>query len=182
MIDSVQHPVVTTNEKSTQTDRAHCPQTVQASTKTKPPARNYEEELKAQVAITKEAKKCHIEAIAQLGELWEQAARWEADLKHLLDETMTKLQAKEREVLQLQVANTKVKERLINQEERRMQKELQQFEENEELRIRTGSYKRWHTSTFICGKTMKSNERDYLIPITTSKSSPSSTSNDNGTF
>mgnify|MGYP000173227332 CR=1 FL=1 len=128
---TVPQPVVATNEKSTQTDRAPCPRTVQASTQTEPPSRNYEEELKEQVAITEEAKKRHNEAIAQLGE---QAAGREADLKRLLDESSAKLQAKEREVLDLQVANTEVKERLSTEEERNSRRELQQFEENEELR------------------------------------------------
>ena len=77
--------VVTTNEKSTQTHRAPRPQTMQASAQTEPPSCNYEEELKAQVAITKEAIKRHNEAITQLGELREQAAGREADLKRLLD-------------------------------------------------------------------------------------------------
>ena len=47
MTNSVQQLVATTNEKSTQIDRAPRPQTVQASTQKKPPSRNYEEELKA---------------------------------------------------------------------------------------------------------------------------------------
>ena len=85
MIDSVQHPVVTTNEKSTHTDRAPRPQAVQASTQTKPPSCNYEEDFKAQVAITEEAKKHHGEAIAQLDKWREQAVGREADLKRLLD-------------------------------------------------------------------------------------------------
>ena len=63
------HPVSTSTEKYTQTNRASHPQTVQASTQTEPPSRNYKEDLKAQVAITEEAKKRRDEAIAQLGEL-----------------------------------------------------------------------------------------------------------------
>ena len=82
---TVQQPVVTTNEQSTQTNRAPRPQTMQASAQTEPPSCNYEEELKAQVAITKEAIKRHNEAITQLGELREQAVGREADLKRLLD-------------------------------------------------------------------------------------------------
>ena len=56
MTDSVQLHVVAANEKSKQTDRAPRPQIVQASTQTKPPSCNYEEDFKAQVAITDEAK------------------------------------------------------------------------------------------------------------------------------
>ena len=78
---------------------------MQASTQTEPPSRNYKEELKAQVAITEEAKKRRDEAIAQLGELQEQAAKREADLKRLLDERMAKLQAMEKEVADLQPHN-----------------------------------------------------------------------------
>ena len=107
---------------------------MQASTQIELPSRNYEEQLKAQVAITEEAQKRDNEAIAQLGELREQATGREDDLKRLLDESMTKLKGREREVLDLQVANTEAKERLINEEEKRMQKELQHFEETEELR------------------------------------------------
>ena len=87
---------------------------MQASTQIELPSRNYEEQLKAQVAITEEAQKRDNEAIAQLGELREQATGREDDLKRLLDESMTKLKGREREVLDLQVANTEAKERLIN--------------------------------------------------------------------
>ena len=97
---------------------------MQVATQTEPPLRKYEEELKAQIVITEEATKRHNEAIAQLGELREQATGREGDLKRLLEESTTKLQAKEREVFDLQVANTEAKERLIKEEEQRMQKEL----------------------------------------------------------
>ena len=90
--------------------------------------------MKAQISITEATTKRRNEGITQLGELREQAVEREANLKRLLNESTTKLQAKEREVFDLQVANTEAKERLIKEEERRMQKELQQFEENEELR------------------------------------------------
>ena len=96
MTESVQQPVVTTNEKSTETDKAPHLQTVQASTQTEPPSCNYGEEIKAQLAITEEAKKCHNETIAQLGDMREQAVGREADLKRLLDKRTTKLQARER--------------------------------------------------------------------------------------
>ena len=121
MADSVQHPIITTTEKSTQTDKAHRPQTVQASAQTEPPSRNYEEDLKAHVAITEEAKKHHNEAITQLSELREQAAEREVDLKQLLDERTTKLQAMEKEVVDLQAANTEATQRSANKEEMRMQ-------------------------------------------------------------
>ena len=104
---------------------------MQAATQTETPSRNYEEELKTQISLIEAAQKCHNEAIAQLRE---QATGREDDLKRLLDESMTKLKGREREVLDLQVANTEAKERLINEEEKRMQKELQHFEETEELR------------------------------------------------
>ena len=70
--------------------------------------------------------------LTSIVQLQEQAAGREADLKRLLDESATKLQAKEREVFDLQVANTEAKERLIKEEERNSQREVQQFEENEE--------------------------------------------------
>mgnify|MGYP007129906344 CR=1 FL=1 len=52
--------------------------------------RIYEQELEAQIAITENTKKRHDEAIAQLGELREQAAEHEADLKRLLNKRMAK--------------------------------------------------------------------------------------------
>ena len=109
------HNRLTTTEKSTQTDRAPRPPTMQVATQTCPPSRNYQEELKAQIALVEIAQKRHNEAIAQLRE---QAVGREADLKRLLAESSAKLQAKEREVLDLQVANTEAKERWIKEEER----------------------------------------------------------------
>ena len=107
-----------TTAKSTQTERAPRPQTMQAATQTEPPSHNYKEEHKAQIALTEAAKKRHNEAIVQLRE---QATGWKADLKRLLDESSAKLHAKEREVFDLQVANTEAKERLIKEEERNSQ-------------------------------------------------------------
>ena len=107
---------------------------MQACNQTEPPTRNYEEELEAQFAITKNTKKCYDEAIAQLDELWEQAAEREADLKRLLDERTTKLQGMEKEVAVLQAANTDATQRLAKEEEKREQTVIQHFEETESLR------------------------------------------------
>ena len=68
--------------------------------------RNYKEELEAQIAITTKTNKRHEEDIAQLGKLREQATKREADLKRLLEERTTKLQALEKEVADLQATNT----------------------------------------------------------------------------
>ena len=99
---------------------------MQAATQTETPSRNYEEELKTQISLIQAAQKCHNESIAQLQE---QATGREADLKRLLDESSAKLHAKEREVFDLQVANTEAKERLIKEEERNSRREVQQYEE-----------------------------------------------------
>ena len=85
--------------------------------------------MKAQISITEATTKRRNEGITQLGELREQAVEREANLKRLLNESTTKLQAKEREVFDLQVANTEAKERLIKEEERNSRREVQQYEE-----------------------------------------------------
>ena len=74
---------------------------MQATSQTEPPTRNYEKELEAQIAITAETKTRHEEVMAQLGKLREQAAKREADLKRLLEESTAKLQAMEKEVVNL---------------------------------------------------------------------------------
>ena len=98
-----QPPTVTTTEKSTQKDRAPRPRTVQVTTQTYPPSCNYQDELTAQIALAELSQQCHNKAITQQRE---QAARRKADLEGLLAECSAALQAKEREVLDLQVANT----------------------------------------------------------------------------
>ena len=70
------------------------------------------------MALTEAATKCHKETIAQLRE---QAVGRDAGLKRLPAKSSAKLQAKEREVFDLQVANTEAKERLIKEEERNSQ-------------------------------------------------------------
>ena len=113
------------------TDRVPRPQTTQAATQTGPPLRDYRDELKAQIALAELAEQHHNEAI---GQLREQAAGREANLKRLLAESSAALKAQEREVMNLQVAITEAKERFIKEEERNSRRELYQFEENEELR------------------------------------------------
>ena len=98
------------------------PRTTQAATQTRPPLRDYQDELKAQIALAELAEQHHNEVI---GQPQEQAAGREADLKQLLAESSAALQEKEREVLDLQVANTKAKERLSMEEERNNRRELQ---------------------------------------------------------
>ena len=110
------------------------PQTVQASIQTEPPSRNYDEEFKGQVAITEEAKKHHGEAIAQLDELKEQAAEREADFKRLLNECIAKLQATEKEVANIQAANTMVAAQLAEAEETHQRGAHQHLEETESLK------------------------------------------------
>ena len=99
--ETEQHPVSTTTDKSTQTYRKPRPRTVQATTQTEPPTRNYKEELAAQIAITAKTKKRHEEDIVQLSKLREQAAKRETELKRLLEERTTKLQGTEKEVVDL---------------------------------------------------------------------------------
>ena len=69
---------------------------MQAATQTDPPSRNYQDGLKAQIALAELAQQRHKEAT---GQLREQATSREADLKRLLDESSAALKAKEREVL-----------------------------------------------------------------------------------
>ena len=90
-----------------------------ATTQTEPPTRNYEEEIAAQIAITEKTKKHHEEDMAQLGKLREQVAKREAKLKRLLEERIAKLQATEKEVANIQAANTMAIERLAKEEETR---------------------------------------------------------------
>ena len=73
------------------------------------------------MAIVEKAKERHEEAMTKLGKLREQAAKCEAKLKKLLDERTTKLQAMEKEVVDLQAANTEATQRSANKEEMRMQ-------------------------------------------------------------
>ena len=84
-------------ERSAQTDTVPHPRTTQVATQTGPPLRNYCAELKAEIARTERLKR-HNEAMSQL---WEQAASREADLKHIIDENLVALKAKEKEVLDL---------------------------------------------------------------------------------
>ena len=65
---TLQQPVVTLTEKSAQTDRAPRPRTVQAATQTDPPSRNYQDELKAQIALAELAQQPHNEDIDKLRE------------------------------------------------------------------------------------------------------------------
>ena len=129
-----QHQVSTSNDKSTQTDKTPRPRTVQATTQIEPPTQNNEEKLEAQIVITKNTKKRDKEDIAQLGKLREQAAKREADLKRLLKERTTKIQAMEKEVADLQAANTEATRRLAKEEKTREQTVIQHFEETEPLR------------------------------------------------
>ena len=58
----------------------------------------------------------------------------EAELKQMTDENLTAVKAKEREVLDLHVALTDAKERVLKEEERNSQRECELFEENQEIR------------------------------------------------
>ena len=107
---------------------------MQATPQTKPPTRNYEKELKPQIPIIAETKTHHDKVIAQLGKLREQAAKREADLKRLLKERTTKIQAMEKEVADLQAANTEATQRLAKEEETLDRTVIQHFEETESLR------------------------------------------------
>ena len=60
----------------------------------------------------------HKEAI---GQLREQAASREAEVKQMVDEHSFALKAKEKEVLDLQVALTEAKERILREEEQNRQ-------------------------------------------------------------
>ena len=92
---------------------------MQSTTQTEPPTRNYEEEIVAQIAIAEQTKKHHEEDMAELDKLWENAAKCQAELQRLLDEHTAKLQATEKEVANIQAANTMAIERLAKEEETR---------------------------------------------------------------
>ena len=92
---------------------------MQTSTQTDPPSLNDEENIEAQFEITEKAKKRHDEAITQLDKLQEQAPKREAELKKLLDERTAKLQAKEKEVADLQAANIEATQQMAREEEKR---------------------------------------------------------------
>ena len=64
----------------------------------------------------------------------EQAIKREANLKKLLEERTAKLQAMEKELADLQTANTEATRRLAKEEEMREQTVIQHFEETEPLR------------------------------------------------
>mgnify|MGYP000011052161 FL=1 len=64
------------------------------------------------MAIVEKAKERHEEAMTKLGKLREQAAKCEAELQRLLEECTTKIQATEKEVVDLQVAIILVAARL----------------------------------------------------------------------
>ena len=65
-------------EQFAQTDTTSLPRTTQAATQTGPPLRDYQAELKAEIAQSERLEKWHKEA---MGRLKEQAASWEAELK-----------------------------------------------------------------------------------------------------
>ena len=83
-------------EKYAQTDTVPQPQTTQAATQTRPPLRNYRAELKAEIAQTERMEQRHNE---EIGQLREQAASLEAELKQMIEEHSVALKAKEKEVL-----------------------------------------------------------------------------------
>ena len=90
-----------------------------------------EAELTAELALTKHMEQQHNEAI---GHLREQAAIREAELKQRIDEHSVALKAKEKEVLDLQVALTEAKECVLMEEERNRQREHELFDENLDIR------------------------------------------------
>ena len=81
------------------------------------------------MAIVEKAKERHQEAMAELGKLREQAAKRKAELQRLLEERTAKLQAMEKDVSDLQAANTMATERLTKEEETRERTFIQHFEE-----------------------------------------------------
>ena len=105
-----------------------------ATTQTEPPTCNYEEEIAAQMAIVEKSKKRHEQAMAELGKLREQATKRKAELQRLLEEHTTKIQATEKEVTDLQAANTLVAARLAEVEETDQWAARQHFEETESLK------------------------------------------------
>ena len=118
-------------ERSAQTDTVPLPQTTQAATQTGPPMRNYQAELKAEIARTKYVEQRHNEAI---GQLQEQAANREGEIKEMIDEHSDALKAKEKEVLDLQVTLIEANERVLREEEKHRQKEQELFVENLDIR------------------------------------------------
>ena len=85
----------------------------------------------AELAQTKHIEQQHNEAI---GHLREQVAIREVELKQRIDEHSVALKAKEKEVLDLQVALTEAKERILREEERNHQREHERFTENLDIR------------------------------------------------
>ena len=75
-------------------------------------------ELMAELARTKHMAQQHNEAI---GQIREQAVSRETELKQRIDEHSAALKAKEKEVLDLQVALTEAKECILREEERNHQ-------------------------------------------------------------
>ena len=69
------------------------------------------------MAIVEKSKKRHEQAMAELGKLREQATKRKAELQRLLEEHTTKIQATEKEVTDLQAANTVATQRLAKEEE-----------------------------------------------------------------
>ena len=90
-----------------------------------------EAERTAKRARTKHMEQQHNEAI---GHLREQVAIREVELKQRIDEHSVALKAKEKEVLDLQVALTEAKERILREEERNRQREQELFAENLDIR------------------------------------------------
>ena len=101
-------------------------------------AASREAELKAKIA--------HDELMAQhyndtMSQLQEQAASREAELAQRMEEHSVAMKAKEKEVLDLQVALTDAKERILREEERNRQREQEFFAENEEIRSQHREWK-----------------------------------------
>ena len=101
-------------------------------------AAGWEDKIKAEIA--------HAELMAQqynetMGNLREQAASRDAELAQRIEEHSVALQAKEKEVLDLQVALTDAKERILREEERNRQREHELFAENEEIRSQHREWK-----------------------------------------
>ena len=118
---------MTSKRKFSLTDTTPLPRTTQAATQTGPPLRNYW----AEIARTERLEQRHKEA---MGQLREQAASREAEVKQMFDEHSVALKAKEKEVLDLPIALTEAKERVIREEERNSQRERELFAENVEIR------------------------------------------------
>ena len=116
-------------EKSTQTDTV--PQTG-------PPLRNYRAKIKAEIVRTERMEQRHEEG---MGQLREQVASREVEVKKMFDEHLVASKAKEKEVLDLHIALTEAKERVLKEEERNRQWEHELFAENEELRSQQREWK-----------------------------------------